>query len=457
MSNNVSSDGTGEQQQNLPAAVFEVLSTLEQHGYEAFLVGGCVRDKILSRPVNDYDVATDARPDAVIRLFPHVVPTGIEHGTVTVVSHGVPVEVTTYRIDAAYSDGRHPDMVSFARSLEEDLRRRDFTINAIAMDKHLQLVDPLQGQVDLDNRVVRAVGEADARFSEDALRIIRAVRFSAQLGFSIDDVTHQGMLSQAHRLHVISMERIGQELRRIAEGDWLSVIHLLAHEPYLASTRFPLTDLQTAFSTIDKRIKADVALDYSRWQTYVLDDDSKIVPKERRGSASSLSHNHSDWLVTGAKDVAAIALWVAHLPEGTRPQQLLRPLAWPLKLLKDAVTAARYLQKAPSTWSQFEWREAVFEGHYRALWTACTLSDWLDTTNQHISCRATVKTVFEQTPLKHTRDLALGGRELLELGLNGPAIGQALLDMVKAVLQGVVVNEPDALRDFVLHREGSSS
>ena len=172
-----------------PKYVIHILKTLEGAGYHAVLAGGCVRDTILGRRPNDWDIATSAPPDAVQRLFARTVPTGIRHGTVTVLYGGGKCEVTTWRVEGAYSDHRRPDSVEFTPSLAEDLARRDFTINAMAMDVRGELTDPFGGRADLERGIIRCVGEPRARFAEDALRMLRAVRFAAKLGFELDGAT----------------------------------------------------------------------------------------------------------------------------------------------------------------------------------------------------------------------------------------------------------------------------
>ena len=167
----------------------EILDTLEQAGYEAYYVGGCVRDRLLGRPVHDWDITTSAMPEVVLALFGHCVPTGIAHGTVTVLLEDTGAEVTTFRTDGSYHDGRHPDRVTFVRSLREDQARRDFTVNAMAMDRRGRIYDAFGGQADLDRRLLRAVGDPETRFREDALRMLRALRFAAQLGFALDPDT----------------------------------------------------------------------------------------------------------------------------------------------------------------------------------------------------------------------------------------------------------------------------
>ncbi len=196
----------------LPQKVNRIITSLQNAGFEAYAVGGCVRDSILGREPGDWDITTSAMPEETKALFEKTVDTGIEHGTVTVLLEREGFEVTTYRIDGKYEDSRHPKEVTFTRSLKEDLLRRDFTINAMAYNEKNGLVDIFGGLRDLKERKIRCVGDAKARFSEDALRILRGIRFAAQLGFSIDEETKAGMEKLAPTLKNISAERIQTEL-----------------------------------------------------------------------------------------------------------------------------------------------------------------------------------------------------------------------------------------------------
>ena len=199
----------------VPDHVLEILERLTDNGYEAYVVGGCVRDSILRRTPNDWDITTSALPGEVKKLFRRTIDTGIAHGTVTVMIRKEGCEVTTYRLDGEYEDSRHPKEVTFTDSLREDLRRRDFTINAMAYNPGSGLVDLFGGIRDLEEHVVRCVGDPDERFTEDALRILRAVRFSAQLGFSIEEKTREAIRRHAPNLRNISAERIREELVKI--------------------------------------------------------------------------------------------------------------------------------------------------------------------------------------------------------------------------------------------------
>ena len=199
----------------IPPGAARILRVLEDHGYEAFVVGGCVRDSLLGRNPNDWDITTSALPLQVKALFRRTIDTGLKHGTVTVLMDGEPFEVTTYRVDGEYLDGRHPSEVTFTASLQEDLQRRDFTINAMAYSEKKGLQDLFGGLPDLEKGLIRAVGDPAKRFGEDALRIMRAVRFAAQLGYEVEADTVQAMKELAPTLSKISAERIAAELEKL--------------------------------------------------------------------------------------------------------------------------------------------------------------------------------------------------------------------------------------------------
>lgn len=203
----------------LPRKVVLIIKNLQRYGYDAYAVGGCVRDSILNRKPEDWDITTSAKPEQVKRIFRRTVDTGIEHGTVTVLIGKDGFEVTTYRVDGLYEDGRHPKEVTFTSRLEEDLKRRDFTINAMAYNDDERLVDAFGGMRDLNYHLIRCVGDPKERFSEDALRILRAVRFSAQLAFPIEPETAEAIKSLAPNLEKISAERIQAELVKLLVSD----------------------------------------------------------------------------------------------------------------------------------------------------------------------------------------------------------------------------------------------
>lgn len=207
------------------APVNYIIQELEKCGHEAYMVGGCVRDSVLGRKPHDYDICTSATPDEILKAFPdeEIIPTGLQHGTVTILINKEPFEVTTYRIDGDYSDNRRPDNVTFTKNLVEDLRRRDFTINAMAYNPKTGLIDPFNGMEDIKYKKIRCVGSAEDRFNEDALRILRAIRFEAQLGFAGLPETMFEIERQYDRLKNISIERINSEFCKIVASEQFCV------------------------------------------------------------------------------------------------------------------------------------------------------------------------------------------------------------------------------------------
>ncbi|MBC8061178.1 MAG: HD domain-containing protein [Clostridiaceae bacterium] len=202
----------------IPDGAKTIINILKNNGYEAYVVGGCVRDSLLTRDPHDWDITTNCLPEDMLRIFKathKTIPTGLKHGTITLLDEGIPFEVTTFRLDGEYSDNRRPDNVVFTSSLKEDLSRRDFTINAIAYNGEVGLVDYFGGLQDLQNKLIRCVGEAEARFNEDALRMLRAIRFSAQLGFEMHKDINLALLKLSDNIKNISVERIREEFNKI--------------------------------------------------------------------------------------------------------------------------------------------------------------------------------------------------------------------------------------------------
>lgn len=203
----------------LPKDVQFILDTFKENSYEAFIVGGCVRDTLLNRALNDYDITTSAMPEDTIRLFDKTIPTGLQHGTITVLLNKEPYEVTTYRVDGEYKDNRRPDEVIFVSNIKEDLARRDFTINALAYSPYFGFKDYFNGKQDLENKIIRCVGDANKRFNEDALRMLRCIRFSAQLNFDIEPLTFNAVKNNAELIKNVSYERINVELIKMLKSN----------------------------------------------------------------------------------------------------------------------------------------------------------------------------------------------------------------------------------------------
>ncbi|WP_018933732.1 CCA tRNA nucleotidyltransferase [Gracilibacillus lacisalsi] len=231
----------------------QVVQEIRNYGFQAYIVGGAVRDLLLDRTVDDIDIATSAYPDQIQKIFPKVIPTGIEHGTVLVRYQSTSFEVTTFRTETSYSDFRRPDAVSFVTDLKEDLARRDFTMNAIAMDQSLQLIDPYHGQNDINKKLIRTVGRAQERFLEDPLRMMRAIRFQSQLGFELATEVLQAIDDNRKWLEKIALERIAVEWEKTLKGTYFhdaiqSLLRtgLVNHIPILSEN----SDIQESFQTL---------------------------------------------------------------------------------------------------------------------------------------------------------------------------------------------------------------
>lgn len=264
----------------LPYEVEWVIGKIREAGYEAFAVGGCVRDTLLGRTPEDWDVTTSARPEAVKAIFERTVDTGLQHGTVTVLKNRKGYEVTTYRIDGEYHDGRHPDSVEFTPNLLEDLKRRDFTINAMAYSHETGIVDEFGGMEDLKAGIVRCVGRPEDRFTEDALRLLRALRFSAQLGFEIEESTYAAIKTIAPNLAKVSKERMQAELTKLLLSAHPERI-LLLKETGLSAQIVPGFDavFATLFSKLS-RLPAEKSL---RWAGFLLCQSTKQAEAVLKG------------------------------------------------------------------------------------------------------------------------------------------------------------------------------
>jgi tRNA nucleotidyltransferase (CCA-adding enzyme) len=394
-----------------PAPVVNVLNTLEENGHEAYLVGGCVRDRLLGRPVTDFDIATNATPDKVVSLFPRTLPTGLKHGTVTVLSEGLSVEVTTYRKDIGYSDGRRPDEVAFCNSLEEDLSRRDFTVNAMAMDVRGHIVDCFGGRSDLASRVIRAVGVPTHRFREDGLRILRAFRFAAQLGFQLDDGTRLGMQQNAEKLLAVSPERIGVELAKIAAADWSAVVGPMAQSKIWAYVDPHLRPLQQAFRNLSAAAKA-----LQSWmQPHAVED----------------------------RISEALAIWchAAGLTP-TSCRAMGRALRWSNQRCQDSAHFLELLQSNPLHWSTWEWRRHLFEFGDVRVGRACAALDIWDTGSDVSGPRWTLFLDYARTqPIWTVQDLQISGQDIVTLGARGPLVGQVKQRLIEDVLMKRVLND----------------
>ena len=410
-----------------PEPVLDVLRTLGAAGHRSWLVGGAVRDLLLHRrrAAADFDVATPARPEQVASLFSRVIPTGVEHGTVTVLSRGEPVEVTTFRGEGAYRDGRRPESVTFLTELEEDLARRDFTMNALAFDPlGREFRDPFGGRADLRRRRVRAVGDPAARFGEDGLRAMRAVRFVSQLGFELDPATRRAVPGALPVVQRVAVERITDELSKllVARGAAAAVRLLRATGllgvvlPKLAA--LPGGQLDHAVAVMGfapPELAARLAALLHR-----------LGPDEAPGALAGLR------LARAASDeaLALVRAFPCRRRDGTglpgpEPAGIRRWLAG----VESGRTAALLGLAAAEARALRPGRRARAAAQVRSL-------------------KARVLAVLRRSPPLSVRDLALDGRQVaLELGTEpGPLVGEALRHLLDRVLDHPEENEAERLR-----------
>ena len=369
-----------------PKYVLNILCALDSAGHRAVLAGGCVRDSLLGRRPSDWDIASSASPEEVLALFPRCVPTGIKHGTVTVLSGGGSVEVTAFRAEGGYSDHRRPDSVSFGCPLEADLARRDLTVNAMAMDAAGEITDPFGGRDDLRRRLLRCVGEPERRFDEDALRMLRTVRFSAQLGFDIEPRTLEAIRALAHLASGLSAERVRDEL--------------------LKTLRSPAPGLV--------------------WQ---LVDLGLLGACLAPGDASAPRE---------ALDVLPIYARLAHFCRGLElggyimsTDRFLAALRFDGETLRRTASAVEVLKSGSRDWKR------LLRDHGEAAVLAA-----------HPKTRA-LRAVLRSGECWELSSLAIGGRELAALGYSGPELGRELRRLLDHVIDCPADNRADILCKLV--------
>ncbi|MET3289477.1 UNVERIFIED_CONTAM: tRNA nucleotidyltransferase (CCA-adding enzyme) [Brevibacillus sp. OAP136] len=388
-----------------------VLAQLEENGYEAFFVGGCVRDWLLKRPVHDIDICTNAQPCDIMRIFPDHIPTGLQHGTVSVKHDGAIFEVTTYRAEAVYSDHRRPDEVRFVSDLREDLARRDFTINAMAMDRHGRLSDPFSGQTDLLSGLVRTVGSAQERFTEDALRLLRAARFAAQLQFDLDGKTEQALADCADLLRHIAPERVRVELCKLIGSDY----------PWHGVAIVNRAELLRVYPELDQLFK--LAAPYIH----------------RLRKLTSLAEKWALLLyASGATNEAALSL-VALLRMSNRERDK-------IALLLHIVTEMRPSWDEPES---IGWEHALLRYGPETCVEANNLLQaiWREQDEATDSHSQSVIDTYERLPVKSLKELAVTGKDLLTATdkTAGPWIAHTLQHLLEQVALYHKPNTPEWL------------
>ncbi|ADQ45876.1 Polynucleotide adenylyltransferase region [Caldicellulosiruptor kronotskyensis 2002] len=376
----------------------KVIKLLNQHGFKAYLVGGCLRDYLLSKEPQDFDIATDAKPEDVIHLFEKTIPTGIKHGTVTVIINGVKIEVTTFRVEKEYENHRWPK-VEFTNSLFEDLRRRDFTINAMAYHPDEGLIDYFGGIEDLKNKIVRCVGNPHERFFEDALRILRCIRFATQLSFVIENKTFEALKSLKHLLKKISKERINIELSKTLESKNSSYGLELLYESSVGSIIIP---------------------EYSQIYLYLSQVDFDFIPTKFK-----------------------VPAFFACLKDGILVEKLMRDLKFEKKKINFAVKLCNYLTMECS---QDKLVKKIFFEEEKEVEEILTTISILKSDHRILQ---TFNDLKRENKLIHKKDVQLSGKDLLVLGLRGEMIGKVLNTVYEYVLENPEKNSKDEILNYV--------
>ncbi|TVV16672.1 CCA tRNA nucleotidyltransferase [Lactobacillus gasseri] len=390
---------------NLPevfTAALPVLKQINEAGYEAYFVGGSVRDLLLNRHIHDVDIATSAYPMEIKQIFKKTIDTGIKHGTVTVLYEGESYEITTFRTESGYQDFRRPDHVTFVQNLSEDLKRRDFTINALAMDVDGNVIDHFDGLGDLDKHLIRAVGKAENRFHEDALRMMRAVRFMSQLQFTLEPETEQAISDNHELLSKISVERIRDEFVKmgIAPGS------------------------QKAF-----QIFLDTGL-------------SEEVPGFKGKKDNLALYPQLNFSPTTEANLWALMIILLKLPNEKIPSFM--------RMWKNSNAMERQVADIVAFFDLVSSRAPSNYDLYQAgLETIASTIDLAHILGQPINGSALVDR-YEALPIKNNHDLVIDGHFLLKNGIPaGPRVGLLLEEIKKAVLEGVISNNEAAITEFL--------
>ena len=442
----------------VPEKVNYIIETLLQHGYEAYAVGGCVRDSLLGREADDWDITTSASPQDVKALFRRTIDTGIQHGTVTVMLDKEGFEVTTYRIDGEYEDGRHPKEVLFTKNLEEDLKRRDFTINAMAYNEQSGMVDIFGGIEDLDNKIIRCVGTAGDRFNEDALRIMRAFRFSAQLGFDIEENTRIAAAGLTENLQKISAERIRTELTKLLLSDHTDRLVWMKEN---GITRVVLPEL-------DKMLATEYDGDGFRYNTgeHTLQVIAYVgnTKKQERFIGTAVPDVPADKIVNRKqreKKELQILRYAALLHEAEKPKEVMQRLKFDNETIDYVVRlAAAHREYLDLCEDHSKNLTAMRKLMYRLgpdlmelLWEL-QLADVLalspDSLREKLNALAETKNLYaevlERGDCVSLKQLAVNGKDLVAMGMKpGKQIGEQLDRFLQEVLENPDKNTKEYL------------
>ncbi len=429
----------------IPKKSVTVFQLLGKAGYECFLVGGCVRDMLMGKAPHDIDITTNATPEEIKTVFSdfHTLDIGIKHGTVTVMLEDEPIEITTYRTESSYSDGRHPDKVVFTRNIRDDLSRRDFTSNAIAFSPKVGIVDPFGGRRDIENKLLRCVGTPEERFKEDSLRILRALRFASVLGFDIDEKTEKAMYNCKELISIVSPERIYSEITKLLCGK--DAGRILSHYSDILAVAIP-------------EIKAMKGFDQHNFHHIydVLNHTAKVVdsvypavhlrlaalfhdcgkPDCFSLDEKGVGHFYSHASISAHK--ANEALLRLRCDNATREKVVKLVKIHDSPIEPDSKTVKKKLQK---------YGEGIFFDLIK-LQRADNMGlspNYLFRQDTYNRLEEIARQIIEENQCFSLKDLAVNGTDMIELGLKGKDIGNALDFLLKAVMEEKCQNDRESL------------
>lgn len=429
-----------------PKDVLHILDVMKNNGFEAYAVGGCVRDALLDRAPKDWDIAVNAAPAEVKRLFEHTLDTGIKHGTVTVMLGADAYEVTAFRIDGIYEDGRHPSSVEFTGTLEDDLRRRDFTINAMAWNPARGLVDPFGGVSDIKARCIRAVGDPDARFREDALRMLRAVRFAARLGFEIETGTVAGIRKNSRLILNVSSERIREELNGILTSEEPGKLALLRDTGIMGHIlpelevcfNVPQNNPHHVYNVGEHSIRAAAAIESDRCLRWamLLHDTGKALTRTTDGDGVDHFYGHPDKSVAIAENILERLRF-----DNKSIDRILRLIRFHDR---DILPQQKAVAKAVSTVGGDLFEDLLKVK--RADKIAQNPADADEGIEYLDRIESIYKELLKANSCLRLRDLAVNGRDLLGLGFHeGREIGGVLGILFEKVIEDPSLNDKAVL------------
>lgn len=437
----------------LPKKVTLIIENLQMHGYEAYAVGGCVRDSILAKRPEDWDITTSAKPEEIKKLFRRTIDTGIEHGTVTVMMGKDSFEVTTYRIDGSYEDSRHPKEVVFTNRLEEDLRRRDFTINAMAYNDDMRLVDVFGGMKDLNHHLIRCVGNPKERFSEDALRILRAVRFSAQLKFPIEPETAEAIRELAPTLEKISAERIQAELVKLLISPHPEMIRD-AYELGITKVILPEWDAMEGVEQKTPHHRYDVA----QHTVHAL----KNVKRDKILRLTMLFHDMGKPYMKTTDEKGRDHFKGHALISEEIARTVMRRLKFDNETIKKVTRLVCYhdyrIEATPANVRRAMNRIGVdLFPYYLAVRMADVKAQSPYKRREKVENIIAMREMYQEILIKEEcvtlRDLAVTGKDLMAIGMKpGRELGAMLNELLEWVLEDPECNKKDLLCDYVRER-----